>query len=284
MELQAEKVLKKLNKRLPLPLELQPEMPGCFRLASREKGLVFQFNYLPRAAADERPPFEWRGQQEAFSREGRSLVHIWEDQWLLQPESVISRMAARLGACKGIHGRETVLERVDAGAALQFLKENHLLVPLKGKYRFGLFYKGELLSLAVFSGARQMKAKGDGYRSFELLRFCHLRMHLVQGGLSKLLAGFRRAFRPSDIMTYVDLDWSEGNAFRRMGFIPAGKRDPQEFWVHPRERIRYYPRRLPFPLEQASPRQLHEANYFRIYNCGSLKLIRQYEEARPPAE
>src|SRR3546814_19697927 len=90
-------------------------------------------------------------------------------------------MAARLGRCTRIHGRETVVQRVDSNTGLQFLEANHLLVPLKGKYRFGLYYQEELRSLAVFSGARQMKSQGANHRSFELLRFCHAGMQLVSG-------------------------------------------------------------------------------------------------------
>src|SRR3546814_3844425 len=65
-------------------------------------------------------------------------VRIWEDQWMHHRPAVISRMAARLGRCTRIHGRETVVQRVDSNTGLQFLEANHLLVPLKGKYRFGL--------------------------------------------------------------------------------------------------------------------------------------------------
>ncbi|QEC53125.1 hypothetical protein EDD80_10490 [Anseongella ginsenosidimutans] len=278
MELQAAKVLAELNQLFPFPFELKQEMPGYFQLATGEVSFVFQFNYLPRAADEEVSPLKWQEQRETALTKGQRLIYIWEDQWQHSRAAVISRMAALLGTCKRIHGRETTMQRVNAMTALNFIKDNHLLVPLKGKYRFGLFYKNELRSLAVFSGPRQMKAKGENYRSFELLRFCHSRMHLVTGGLSKLLWSFAEAFRPQDIMTYVDLDWSEGKAFLKNGFMPSGKLAPQVFWINPEEGIRYSPKRLPSAFVNATAEKLHEAGYYRICNSGSLKFIRGYEE------
>lgn len=283
MKMQAARVLEELNRRLLFAFDLYQDLPGSFRVASENTNLVVQFNFLPRSPAEEMPPDTWRKQQAMFSKRGKSLVHIWEDQWVFQREITLSRLAAIAGthpAVPGlktaIHGRETSVRRVDSHTAYQFLADNHLLTPLKGKYRFGLFHRNQLVSLAVFSGGRQMKSNASAYRSFELVRFCHLRMHLVRGGLSKLLTAFRLAFFPDHIMTYVDLDWSEGHAFRKLDFIPSGERAPQVFWIHPDEMHRYYPSRLPVGLANALPEQLHQAGYFRIANCGSLKLIKLY--------
>lgn len=278
MELQAERVLEELNNRLPLTFALDRELSGSFRLGLNNPDLIFQFNLLPRSPADEKPLQTWRQQQEELAAQNKTLIHIWEDQWTRRREAVLSRIAAVAGVCQTIHGRETTVKRIEAPVAARFLAEHHLLVPLKGKYRFGLVHGNELVSLAVFSGGRKMAGRPASYRSFELLRFCHRGMYLVQGGLSKLLAAFHVAFRPSDVMTYVDLDWSEGHAFRQLGFIPSGTRPPQEFWINPREQLRHYPGRLPLPLERSSPEALHQADYYSIHNCGSLKLIKKYKE------
>ncbi|HYH55043.1 MAG TPA: hypothetical protein VD772_00440 [Anseongella sp.] len=255
---------------------LKDETAFYFRLGTEVPGLTFQFHYLPRSPRDETAPSRWQEQQEDASRNGLRLVHIWEDQWKRQRQIVLPRLGSMLGQSLRIHGRETLAGKVDAATARRFFGENHLLVPLSGRHRFGLFYKQELVSLAAFSGARIMKSKSPAYRSFELLRFCHAGSRLVVGGLSKLLAAFAETFHPEDIMTYIDLDWSEGGAFLNTGFLPSGKTPPQVFWINPEEGIRYYPGRLPAGLGEAAPEQLQEAGYFRIYNCGSLKLLKQF--------
>ncbi|ULT28536.1 hypothetical protein KUH03_19615 [Sphingobacterium sp. E70] len=88
----------------------------------------------------------------------------------------------------------------------RFLVEHHLQTALPGKYRYGLYEQGELVSIAVFSGGRRMNDKNEEYRSFELLRFCNKSGYNVIGGLSKLITAFAKDFHPGDIMTYTDRD------------------------------------------------------------------------------
>src|SRR3546814_403431 len=260
MSFEAKNVLEVLNGHFSGVFELISEQSEGFllassvRLASSGGTNVFLFLRLPRSPDEERLT--------AGNGEGSAVannpVRIWEDQWMHHRPAVISRMAARLGRCTRIHGRETVVQRVDSNTGLQFLEANHLLVPLKGKYRFGLYYQEELRSLAVFSGARQMKSQGANHRSFDLLRFCHAGMQLVSGGLGKLLSAFAAAFQPDDIMTYLDMEWPGGEAFLKNGFTPAGTLPPQIFWINPDDGIRYYPGRLPAALQGAGPEGLHE--------------------------
>src|SRR5690606_26961847 len=129
--------------------------------------------------------------------------HIDQDQILKNASKICFRLYALLGGGKVVYGRQTAAARLEQKAALAFLEEHHLQVALPGKYRYGLFHAGELVSVAVFSGGRRMRDKADGYRSFELLRFCHKSGYRVVGGLSKLLKAFITDFQPGDIMTYV---------------------------------------------------------------------------------
>lgn len=280
MGLNPEDVLRCLEDTFPGMFALRGEGPGRFCLLAGDR--EFRFHSLPRSVGDENLlleaiPGQAKAEEtpaSAAPAEGLTRVHIWEDQWIFHRAAVLSRMAALLGRCQRVHGRETFVRRVGAQAGYDFLKAHHLLVPLSGKYRFGLYYRNELRSLAVFSGARRMESRGGGHRSFELLRFCHSSRQLVTGGLSKLLAAFVTAFRPGDIMTYIDLEWSAGKSFLKNGFTLAGSTPPQVFWIRPEEGVRYYPRRLPPGLQGAGPDEMHRRGYYRIYNHGSLKLIR----------
>ncbi len=203
-------------------------------------------------------------------------IHIDEDLWVTRPDLLLNRIAALVGHAQRVHARDTVVARIEKRFALAFLQEHHLQVALPGKYRYGLYHDGELVAVAVFSGGRRMADKPSGYRSYELLRFCHKQGVHVVGGFSKLLDAFQGDFNPGDIMTYADKDWSDGNSYRKMGFTLAGETGPQLFWVDPRTMQRYYERTLPPAIRAMQADGRVAAGYVPVCNSGSIKLILVY--------
>lgn len=160
-----------------------------------------------------------------------ATIHIDVDQLLHGSAKIIRRLRGIHGLGLRIYGRQTVAARIDKRTAMDFQDEHHINDAFPGKYRFGLYRHGELVSIAVFSGGRLMRAEGEGYRSFELIRFCHKGDVLVVGGLSKLLNAFIKAFNPQDIMTYADLDWTQESSLATIGFVGVSCLMPQTFYV-----------------------------------------------------
>lgn len=185
-------------------------------------------------------------------------IHIDIDMLQQASTKILNRIIGLHGCGKKIYARETVVARIDKKVALDFLEEHHLNVPLAGKYRYGLYKDGELVSIAVFSGARLMYQTAEKYRSFELLRFCHKGNTLVVGGLSKLIKAFSKDFKPQDIMTYADLDWTEESSLGSVGFQTVGSLSPQVFYIVQGRRQSNLPNK--------------EETYYTLKNRGSLKL------------
>jgi len=185
-------------------------------------------------------------------------IHIDIDQIESSQQILLQRLRGLHGIGKRIYARQTVVARIDKKVTLDFLTDHHLNVALAGKYRYGLFYNGDLVSVAVFSGGRLMKDEREGYRSFELIRFCHKADFLVIGGLSKLIKAFVSDFHPQDIMTYADLDWTNESSLERIGFKTLNTILPQTFYV------------------VHGGRQVHKPqeneDYYEVQNRGSLKL------------
>lgn len=154
---------------------------------------------------------------------GSRTIHIDEEDLRAAPEKIQLRLASLFKQGKTFYARQTVVARIDKRIALSFQEEHHLNAALPGKYRYGLFHQGDLVSIAIFSGGRHMREQADDYRSFELLRFCHKSGIRVVGGLSKLIKSFVKDFKPGDIMTYVDNDWSQNSNLQTLGFV-AGER------------------------------------------------------------
>ena len=202
-------------------------------------------------------------------------IHIDEDLWITQPDLLLSRIAALAGKSHRIHARDTVAARIDKQVALAFQQAHHLQVALPGKYRYGLFYQGDLVSIAVFSGGRKMNNQPDDYRSFELLRFCHKQGTQVVGGFTKLLEAFQREFHPGDIMTYADKDWSNGDSYRKTGFTIVGETAPQLFWVNRDTKQRYDEHTLPDAIKNTQPSLRKQMGYIPVNNSGSIKLVKE---------
>ena len=201
-------------------------------------------------------------------------IHIDEDTWITKPDLLLNRIAALAGQAKRIHARDTVVARIDKSVAMAFQQEHHLQVALPGKYRYGLFHEGELVAAAIFSGGRKMDGKPAGYRSYELLRFCHKQGVQVVGGFSKLLDYFQQDFNPGDIMTYADKDWSDGSSYRKTGFTIISETEPQRFLVNRGTMKRYYNGTLPAELIDKAPQDLEKLGYVPVYNSGSIKLVK----------
>lgn len=247
-----------------MDLEYRSLSPGVYVIHDEQLG-VHIICYL--LTADER---------KTTGNPDKREIHIDEDYWMNRPHVVLSRIAALAGRAVRVHARDTVIARIDKKMSMSFLHEHHLNVALPGKYRYGLFLNGELVAVAVFSGGRRMRDKPEGYRSFELLRFCHKRGAHVVGGLSKLMGGFRRDFNPGDIMTYADKDWTDGKRYEKIGFEVVGETAPQGFWVDPATWNRYSSENLPATLHGMTDEELRQVGYIQVRNSGSLKLVKRY--------
>lgn len=212
----------------------------------------------------------------------KKQVHIWEDQWMFQKEKIHSKLKSLLGITTRYHARETEIKSLDNQQLTSFLFKNHLNVPIKAKYKYGLVNDRNLLAVMSFSKSREMVREGERYTSFELLRFCNRLNITVVGGFSKLLHHFIKSHQPDDIMTYVDADWSDGDYLAKMGFEIVEKGSAMEFWLNVRSGEREYPHLVldrhnltsnSFKSNAEKTAFLMRNGYKKVYNSGSYKYI-----------
>lgn len=188
------------------------------------------------------------------------VIHIDYDQIEAMPDKILARLKGLHQIGRRIYGRQTVVARIDKKVALAFQEEHHIQVALPGKYRYGLYHQGELVSVAIFSGGRHMRDQDKEYRSFELLRFCHKGDTIVVGGISKLIKAFIADFNPQDIMTYADLDWTQESSLQTIGFQVIGLLPPQKYYIV--QGVRQF-----LKPTDSEP-------FYTVENLGSLKLKR----------
>ena len=53
----------------------------------------------------------------------------------------------------------------------------------------------------------------------------------IQGGFGKLLKYFEKHYKPIEIITYANLDYSYGNVYKKTGFEEKGISSPTYTWV-----------------------------------------------------
>jgi len=187
------------------------------------------------------------------------------DYLIREPEKVGAIIQSKLGLNKRLFARHCEVKRLTKNEANQFLEAYHLMNSTQSVSNYGLFHKGELLAVASFSNGRKMNRLPATQRSFELIRFCCKKGHTITGGLSKLLNHFINDKKAGDIMTYVDQNWSEGEAFVKAGFKRLEKTEPKVFLINKTTFAR-----KPFKgnIAEADLKQ-----FFLLKDFGNLKMI-----------
>lgn len=207
-----------------------------------------------------------RSQQAAVSEEittlrsenGHYPLIVTEDRWRRQNEAMHLRILSHLEIFTQIYARNCEIRRIDKATAQAFLEANHSYGDASCKYRYGLYLKrhtghnalrlsesndnpdgqaiaalqpGTLIAVATFSNARKW-IKGDKtIRSYEWTRYASLPGVRLSGGMGKVLKTFIKEVQPDDIMTYADLEWSEGKVYEQLGFTLEGTRPSVTFTI-----------------------------------------------------
>jgi hypothetical protein len=189
------------------------------------------------------------------------LILIWEDLWSTKRNVIESKIKHLVNQSIKIHARQTKVKEISALESESFLSKNHLFEPSKGFKRLALIKNEAIVAVAVFAKRRKFR---DGSYSSELIMFSTLNYHHVNGGLTKLISRFKIDYPIKTLMTYIDLDWSEGAKFEKVGFKLHGFNQPKY----------YYPANLSTNRVQIVENNQDET---AIFNMGSAKFILTFE-------
>ena len=190
-----------------------------------------------------------------ITRETGYPLIITEDRWRSQRQMMEARLLAHMEIHHQAYARNCEVRRIEKAEAQNFLSMNHSYGDAACKYRYGLFLKrhtghiaaemayiqneaknlspGTLIAVATFSYARKWIKDGKEIRSYEWTRYASLPDLRVSGGMGKLLKAFIKDVQPDDIMSYADLEWSEGEVYERLGFEAEAEKEPVTFTIDP---------------------------------------------------
>ena len=208
---------------------------------------------------------------------GIQLIHIFEDEWIEKLEIVKSRLMNILGLTPNkIYARKCEIREVDYSTCKKFLDECHIQGNCPSKYRYGLFYNNELVSVMTFGGQRKLTNRKGSENDYELLRFCNKLNTTVIGGAGKLLKHFIKKHNPSTIISYADRRWSSGNMYEQLGFTHIRDSKPNYFYVVGDKRENRFNYRKDILIKEGYDANkteheiMLERKIYRIYDCGCL--------------
>ena len=200
-------------------------------------------------------------------------VTLYEDLWHTKGDIVRNRLLAILGRGEAIFARKCAVIKLNRDVAAGFLDKNHLLGYSTCKYRYGLVYNREIVAVATFSASRPMKRGEVIVDSYEWVRYANLGSKRIVGGMGKIMNHFVKAERVQEIMSYADIDWGDGDVYRKLGFTLAGKTPPIEFYVNRDTFERISVKKLRNDLKYKS---IPESDMVLIRNSGNLKFLRLF--------
>lgn len=214
---------------------------------------------------------------------GIRLITVFEDEWELNKDIVISRLKVILGISNTtIYARKCKIKEITTQEAKYFCNENHLQGYGSGAaIKLGAFYKGCLVSVMTFSKLSISKGAKTTTGRCELHRFCSKIGYRVVGIASKLLKYFERNYKFKEIISYADRRWSDGNVYNKLGFSLVHKTKPNYWYFNgTKKRIhRFSKRKMPDEPKYVSEWQLRKsAGWNRIWDCGNLKFNKLLEK------
>ena len=208
---------------------------------------------------------------------GVKLIHIFEDEWIYKTDIVKSRLKSVLGIIENkIYARKCKIKEVSFNDCKLFLEKNHIQGNVNSKYRYGLYYNDELVSLMTFGHKRKNLGSKSEEGSYELLRFCNKLNTSVIGGASKLLKHFIKIYNPKEIISYCDRRWSQGNLYEKLGFSKIHYSKPSYFYVKNDKRYNRFNFRKDilvregYDADKTEHEIMKERCIYRIYDCGTI--------------
>lgn len=178
----------------------------------------------------------------------QTVIRIWEDVWLVKRTWITQFLRSKFELPVSVFARDTRIVDISKELAASFLEENHLLgflpgnrylaciIPPHRHFRIGAcrFWQDEnpLVMVAVFGQVRHL-THGNlaGQSSGELIQVATDPKVRCVGGLSKVISTYTSNDPIDNLMTYADLEWSDGQAFRQIGFVSEAQ-SPALYFKH----------------------------------------------------
>jgi hypothetical protein len=248
-------------------------------------GLELNGNYWHSEARDRNDKYHLNKTMMCYVK-GIKLIHIFEDEWINKKSVVLSRLSNLLNITETkIYGRNCDIKEITSEESKRFIETNHIQNWSVDKYRYGLFYNDELVSVMTFSKERISMGRKTSENVWELNRFSNKINTTVIGGFSKLLKHFIKEIKPERIITYADIRWSGYDPFNtvysKTNFVFISYSQPNYWYIDKKKFIvrqhRFNFRKDVLVKQGFDPNLtekeiMNQRGFYRIWDCGNMKF------------
>lgn len=216
---------------------------------------------------------------------GVFLFHIFGYDWHHKRDIIISMLRNLVGCnTRKLYARKCEVKQVPSKDAFEFLQNNHRQGGVHSKYRYGLYYGSELVSVMTFGRLRNTLGLGNEDLSdcWELVRFCNKMNTTVVGGASKLFKYFIKQHRPARIRSFSDRSHTKGTLYSTLGFAEINRSSENYVWVNLEDnkaynRVNAQKHNLKrffhddtIDLTKTERQIMEEHGYVRVYDSGTI--------------
>lgn len=199
------------------------------------------------------------------------LLHIWAYNWINKQDIVKSIIRSKLGKSDVLYARKCQVKIVDNNDVREFFNNTHLKGYRNASITFALMFNAEIVMAMSFSRHREYE--------WELTRMASKLNTTVVGGMSRLLAAFRKHTNARSVMSYVDRDISNGKSYYGCGFELLKITEPS-YWYVGEEIIQRQSlnkqSRLKAGFTGSEDEYAKHLGLKRIDNSGNLKMIKYF--------
>lgn len=214
-------------------------------------------------------------------RKGVKLIHIFEDEYQLKKEIVLSKLLHIVGknTNEKIYARKCTVKEILMSDANDFLENNHIQGTCKFTVAYGLFHKDMLVAV--------MSLLNEGDDNWNLVRFASdISLHCIGAG-GKLFKHFLRDKKPAQVKTFADRRWTTDigdNLYTKLGFKMESILPPDYKYYNKKAgqynrlhkfnfRKQKLSKKYGFPLTMTEREMTKELGYERIWDCGLIRYV-----------
>lgn len=202
-----------------------------------------------------------------------NLLQIWDTEWNDKQTIIKSMIKSKLGLLQKINARECSFGLIDYKPFAKFLNQHHLHGQIPTKWRFALYYKGEVIQVLGFN-----KHAKYGYEISRLATKCG---NIIVGGFTKLFKNSVNLLNASSVMTFANKRYSIGNVYKKSGFSLINETKPNYFYVknhHIYTRIKFQKHKLSklLPNFNASISEVENMlnnGYRQLWDAGNYQYL-----------
>lgn len=197
------------------------------------------------------------------------LIQIFENDLMHKTDIVIDRLTHILGLKKNKLGaRNCVLRKSTNNEVKNFFNNNHLQSNRPTNNVWVLENKGEIVAALSMAKSRFSKLA-----EWEILRFAVLKDYTVTGALGRLFNQAVKDLNAQTVVTYSNLNWGVGQAYKNIGFEFQNYSDPAAWYFQNLDnvysRMKFQKHKLDNPQGLSESEWARQNGYNRFWDSGN---------------